>query len=138
MKISQAIFTANAHIAFIQLSGSNQLLENCWAEQGERVMIVGLRQREHAALDALIAAHSLSGVVQSEACLGLNVVAVSKSIVSDEVSKLKVLLAELEDKGIVTKVEKDKAISELGLRSFSFHPFLSDKHAEQLDAGAGI
>ena len=124
MSVTQAAFPSNKHIAFIQLSKPSQLFENCWAEENERVIIIGLRKGKHAELRTALSSAAEKGEHAEEGCFGTKVACKLKAIIANEPSKIRSFLGELEANGIINSREKDAAVADLGVRGQRLHPLI--------------
>ena len=137
MKIAQAIFPENKHIAFIRLAGPNEFLHDCWAGADELAVIIGLRA-ESVLVTQELAQVAKNNAQLTEKCLSTDVVATAKAIVAHDTTHLRSLIVALEKHALLSKTERDKAIKDLGIRSAPFHPLLSADLNAELHIGAGI
>ncbi len=139
MKITQATFPDNKHIAFIQLSDPNQLFQGGWAERNQRVMVIGMRKKEHPLLRSAVADTAVDGAYVQESCFGSNISGNLKLIVTDTPSALRNFMDRLETDGIISEPEKARAVQDLKLRNGAFHPLLPERVSRELQHhGAGI
>jgi|GEM_PF-3081664 len=124
MKFTQTSFPQNKHIAFIQLSAPNVLFHGCWAEPGERVLVLGYRKGAHDKLLTAITHASATLSYNPLDCHGTSVAGGFKAVVSNEPVKIRTFLNELESKALLSKAERDRAVAELGVRGAPLHPFM--------------
>lgn len=134
MKITQATFSPNCPVAFVLLSAPQSLLEDCWAEAGERVIIIGMRKLLPEVRNGIEGIADGSEVWESK-CLGTSVTTKFKAVIADDVEKIRGFLGGMAVDGIISKAERDKALSDLGVRSAPIHPLLSSM---DFHVGAGI
>lgn len=133
MKIAQATFSPHCPLAFIQLSQPHSMLDDCWAEGNERVLVLGLRS-DVAELRQGISGIADGNEVIEQACHGTRLKARLKVIIADDLEKIRGLLGGLAVDGIISRSERDKALTDLGVRSMPIHPLMS----MDMQVGAGI
>lgn len=126
----------NKHIAFIKLSQTGQFHDDCWAEPGERVLLVGFRRSEHKGTTKALTATAEKNSYVEEDCLGTKVAGKYKAIIADDPEKIRAFFECLQQEGVFTEAEKNKAVQHFGVRGQRIHPFI---RTEVLSGyGAGI
>ena len=138
MKVAQAVFPENGHIAFIRIAGSNEFLHDCWAGADELAIIVGLRSSPQLVVEKELTQIARAGAYLTEKCLGTDVQATAKAIIAQDMGHLRSFLGALEKHNLLSKTERERAAKELGIRSAPFHPLLSADLNAELHIGAGI
>lgn len=130
MAVHQATLPKNKSMAFIQLSAPNQLHDDCWAEENQRVLIVGIRKGEQQELRRVLSHFAEKQSYVEEGCFGTSVSCRLKAIISSSPEKLRGFLQALEDRGLINEQERTRVGHDLGLRRQHAHV--------ELEVGAGI
>jgi hypothetical protein len=130
MAIHQANLPKNKSLAFIQLSAPNQLHDDCWAEENQRVLIVGIRKGEQQELRRVLSHYAEKQSYVEEGCFGTSVSCRLKAIIPSSAEKLRGFLQALEDRGLINEQERTRIGHDLGLRRHQAYV--------EMEIGAGI
>ena len=130
MSVHQATLPKNKSLAFIQLSAPSQLHDDCWAEENQRVLIIGIRKGEQQELRRVISQFAERQSYVEEGCFGTSVSCRLKAIIPNSPEKLRGFLQTLEDRGLINEHERTRVGHDLGLRRQHAHM--------EMEIGAGI
>jgi hypothetical protein len=114
----------------MQLSSPSALMDNCWAEDNQRILLVGIRKGEQRELRNVLAQFAQKHTYVEESCFGTNVTGKLKCVVDKQPETLRRLMQALQDNGIITDEERGRASYDLGLRMHQM--------PQTVEVGAGI
>lgn len=130
---AHAALNDHAHIAFLTLSEPQELLQDAWAEAGQRILQVGLREQATPQIEADVRNFAYKARIERSRCFATSELAVLTLIIPDNLTVLRSILEKWQQDGLLSKQDCAKLIQKLGLRSSIVHPLLP-----HLYAGAGI